>query len=382
MKELIEILDAMDRFAGEGQQLALATIVGVRGSTYRRAGARLLLTRGQQMVGNISGGCLESDVMVVADEVMDAHVPRLVSYDLTADDDAVWGLGLGCNGAIDVFVEPVNPAAGVFGLLREAIAREQTLAVVTVLDGPAAGGRIVVRADGSASGSLGDAAVDPRAVRAAQAVIDEGTSRQQTLSSPSGDLRVFIEILRPPIRLVVCGAGHDAIPVVQQAASLGWRTVVVDQRQRFLGPERFPGAQRFIHAEPEDAAGQVPIDDRTYVVIMTHNYLHDRALLRGFLATDAMYIGMLGPRARTEKMLSELGPEGLRLLERDRARVYGPVGLDIGSETPEEIAVAVCGEILAADTGRAGGFLRQRLGPIHATASSLRAPKGAKQSQS
>src|SRR3990172_7776903 len=198
MKELTEILDAMDRFAGEGQQLALATIVGVRGSTYRRAGARLLLTRGQQMGGNISGGCLESDVMVVADEVMDAHVPRLVSYDLTADDDAVWGLGLGCSGAIDVFVEPVNPAAGVFGLLREAIAREQTLAVVTVLDGPAAGGRIVVRADGSASGSLGDAAVDPRAVRAAQAVIDGGTSRQQTLSSPSGDLRVFIEVLRPP----------------------------------------------------------------------------------------------------------------------------------------------------------------------------------------
>lgn len=367
MKELIEILDAIDRFAAAGEQMALATIVGVRGSTYRREGARLLLTRSQQMVGNISGGCLESDVMVVADEVMTARAPRLASYDLTADDDAVWGLGLGCNGAIDVFVEPVDPAASLWSRLREANDREQTLALVTALDGPTAGARLLVSPDGTRSGSLGDPTLDDRAVRSAQAVVHEGTSRQQTLSGPGGGLRVFVEVLRPPIRLVICGAGHDAIPVVQQATALGWRTVVVDQRQRFLTPERFPGAQQFIHAEPESAAGRVPIDDRTYVVVMSHNYLHDRALLRGFLATDAMYVGMLGPRTRTEKMLSELEAEGSRLSDRDRTRVYGPVGLDIGSETPEEIAVAVCGEILAADAGRTGGFLRQRLGPIHAT---------------
>ncbi|HEV8353459.1 MAG TPA: XdhC/CoxI family protein [bacterium] len=369
MKELVEILDAIDKFAGEGQEMALATIVGVRGSTYRRAGARLLLTRSQQMVGNISGGCLESDVMVVADEVMTSRTPRLATYDLTADDDAVWGLGLGCNGAIDVFVEPVDPASGFFALLRDAITQEWTLGLATALDGPSAGARIVVRADGSHSGTLGDAAADSRAVRAVQAVLVEGTSRQQTLATPSGETRVFIEVLRPPIRLVVCGAGHDAIPVVQQAASLGWRTVVVDQRQRFLTPERFPGAQRFIQADPETATGQVPIDDRTYVVIMTHNYLHDRALLRGFLATEAGYIGMLGPRNRTEKIIAELEAEGVRFSDRDRGRIYGPIGLDVGSETPEEIALAVCGEILAADTARAGGFLRGRLGPIHATRS-------------
>jgi xanthine dehydrogenase accessory factor len=367
VNELTGILDAIERFAGEGQEMALATIVGVRGSTYRRAGARLLLTRSQQMVGNISGGCLESDVMVVADEVMTSGSPRLATYDLTADDDAVWGLGLGCNGVIDVFVEPVDPAAELFTLLREAIAGEWTLALVTVLDGSRAGARIVVRTDGSRSGTLGDASTDSRAARAAQAVLVEGTSRQQTIAAPSGDTRVFIEVLRPPIRLVVCGAGHDAIPVVQQAAALGWRTLVVDQRQRFLVPERFPGAQRFIHADPDTAAAQVPVDGRTYVVIMTHNYLHDRALLRGFLETEAGYIGMLGPRNRTEKILAELEADGLRLSDRDRGRIYGPIGLDVGSETPEEIALAVCGEILAADTGRAGGFLRQRLGPIHAT---------------
>src|SRR5437879_4589504 len=138
MKELIEILDAIDRFAAAREPMALATIVGVRGSTYRRQGARLLLTRSQQMVGNISGGCLEGDVMVVADEVMTSGQARLVTYDLTADDDVVWGLGLGCNGAVDIFVEPVDPSAEIFTLYRKAIAEERALAAVTVLSG---GGR-------------------------------------------------------------------------------------------------------------------------------------------------------------------------------------------------------------------------------------------------
>src|SRR3989454_8199206 len=135
MKELIEILDAIDRFAAAREPMALATIVGVRGSTYRRQGARLLLTRSQEMVGNISGGCLEGAVMVVADEVMTSGQARLVTYDLTADDDVVWGLGLGCNGAVDIFVEPVDPSAEIFALYRRASAEERALAVVTAVSG-------------------------------------------------------------------------------------------------------------------------------------------------------------------------------------------------------------------------------------------------------
>src|SRR2546427_3900961 len=190
MKELIEILDAIEQFAAKGEPMALATIVGVRGSTYRREGARLLLTRSQQMVGNISGGCLESDVMVVADEVMAGGKARLVTYDLTADDDVVWGLGLGCNGAVDIFVEPVDPSAEIFGLYRNAIAEERALAVVTVVSGappagpgsfaqprrdappgadqsewPGAGRRLGVWAEGIRSGALRDAAMEDRAAR-------------------------------------------------------------------------------------------------------------------------------------------------------------------------------------------------------------------------
>ena len=363
MKELIEILDAIDRFAAAREPMALATIVGVRGSTYRRQGARLLLTRSQQMVGNISGGCLEGDVMVVADEVMTSGQARLVTYDLTADDDVVWGLGLGCNGAVDIFVEPVDPSAEIFTLYRKAIAEERALAAVTVLSG--AGRRLAVWADGARIGTLGDATMDDRAARAGTAAIQEGVSRIFSLPGSAGAVQAFVEVLRPPIRLVVCGAGHDAVPVVQLAAQMGWRVVVVDSRERFLTRDRFPGARQFIKADPTSAPDRVPMDDRTYVVIMTHNYLHDRDLLRGFLRTGAGYLGMLGPRIRTEKILDELRRDGVTMSDRDRGRIFGPLGLDIGGETPEEIALAIVGEIQAVESGRRGGFLRERKGPIH-----------------
>lgn len=366
MKELTEILDAIERYAARGESMALATIVAVRGSTYRREGARLLLTRSQQMVGNISGGCLEGDVMVVAGEVMAAGAARAVTYDLTADDDVVWGLGLGCNGAVDIFVEPVDPAAEIFTLYRAAIAEERALAVATVLSGAAAAGRrLAVWSGGVRTGSLGDAALDDRAARAAAAALEEGTSRVHTLTGASGEVRVFVETLRPPVRLVVCGAGHDAIPVVQLASALGWRVVVADSRERFLTRERFPGAQQFIRAAAGEAASRVPMDQRTYVVVMTHNYLHDRDLLRGFLRTGAAYVGMLGPKIRTQKILDDLRKDGVPISEQDLARIYGPIGLDIGSEAPEEIALAVVGEIQAVEGGRRGGFLRDRAGPIH-----------------
>src|SRR2546427_67239 len=199
MKELIEILDAIDRFRAKGEPMALATIVGVRGSTYRREGARLLLTRSQQMVGNISGGCLESDVMVVADEVMAGGKARLVTYDLTADDDVVWGLGLGCNGAVDIFVEPVDPSAEIFGLYRNAIAEERALAVVTVVSGaPPPGRRLALWADGTRIGTLGDAAMDDLAARAGMAALQEGASRVLALPGRGGEVQAVVGGLRAP----------------------------------------------------------------------------------------------------------------------------------------------------------------------------------------
>ncbi|MGQ0572560.1 MAG: XdhC family protein [Armatimonadota bacterium] len=364
---MADILDAMSAASAAGEPMALATIVGVQGSTYRRSGARLLITKSGGQTGNISGGCLEGDVAVVADEVMQGHGPRLVMYDLTADDDAVWGLGLGCNGAIEVFIEPTMAGDPLWQAARESLERDTTMVVATVIEGTAqvpAGRRVVIWPDGRRQGSLGDSGADTEAGRLAQRAARDLRSGAHTVQSAGGSLRLFVEVLHPPLRLVVCGAGHDAIPVVRYASQIGWRVLVVDRREAFLNHERFPGAAGFIRTEFPDAGRTVPTDAHTYVLVMTHNYVHDRDLLRAFLPTSVAYLGMLGPRARTEKILRELEADGVTIDAR-REQIFGPVGLDIGSETPDEIALAALGEILAVARGREGGFLRTRGGPIH-----------------
>lgn len=372
MKELRDILRGVDEGRWRSEAMALATIVGVQGSTYRREGARLLIYASGTIVGNISGGCLEGDVSVVAAEVMEERRPRLATYDLTADDDAVWGLGLGCNGKIDVFVEPLDSAEPHLSAIGRAMDEERSTAVAVVVKGtPAvpAGSRMIMAGPNAQTTDLPDRTASDRLRRALAAALAEGRSGRRSVPAQDGDLDVFVEVMRPPIRLVVFGAGHDAIPVVAQAVGLGWRVVVVDRRESYLNEQRFPGA-RFLHTPFPEAGPKVPVDDRTYALVMTHNYIHDRDVLRGLLRRDdpsPAYLGMLGPRARTEKILHELSAEGVRLNDGQRDRLYGPVGLDIGSEGPEEIAVAAIAEILAVDRSRSAGFLRQRRGAIHAT---------------
>jgi xanthine dehydrogenase accessory factor len=367
MKELSEISAALAAADTRRDAAALATIIGVRGSTYRRPGARLLITRSGQLTGNLSGGCLEGDVAVIAGEVLDQRAPRLMLYDLTADDDAVWGLGLGCNGAIEVFVEPINLADPLWQAARDSVESDKPIAVATIVEGTPsapAGRRIVIGPNGR-RGTLGDRAVDAEVERLAQRAVADLRSGTEAVRTSGDELRVFVEVLHPPLRLVVCGAGHDAIPVVRLAAQLGWRVLVVDRRDALLNHERFPGATGFVRTEFPQAAEAVPTDPHTFVLIMTHNYIHDRDLLRAFLPTDAAYLGMLGPRARTDKIVRELEAEGVVMTAPRRAQIFGPVGLDIGSETPDEIALAALGEILAVARGRGGGFLRTRSAPIH-----------------
>ena len=367
VSEITDVLAAIESLAARGERMALATIVAVRGSTYRRPGARLLVPEEGAPVGNISGGCLEGDVADMARVVMDEGRARLAGWDLTADDDAVWGLGLGCNGAIEVFIEPAERAAEVAGALRMALEEERPICVVTVVEseggGVAPGARIVVTPGGDVDGSLGDPAVDAEAVEAARELLAAERSEVRTLS---GGARVFVEVLEPPVRLVICGAGHDAIPLVRAASVLGWRTVVVDDREAFLSADRFPEADGFVHVStPEDAAKAAAIDARTYVVVMTHNYLRDLGYLRSLLTSPAAYVGMLGPAARTQRILMDLADEGVEVTPGRRASIHGPAGLDLGSEGPEEIAQSILAEIVAVRRGRDGGFLRERPGPIH-----------------
>ncbi|HEV8338251.1 MAG TPA: XdhC family protein [bacterium] len=374
MKELRDILEAVDAGMARGERMALATIISVRGSTYRREGARLLVAGSGAMVGNISGGCLEGDIAVVADQVMGDGTPRLATYDLTADDDVVWGLGLGCNGAVDVFVEPVEMASEFLRMVRRTMEEDAAAVVALVVAGTAGvapGSRLILHEDGRAEGDLGDRAAADRLRRTMDAALREGRSARRRIPAQEGDLDVFIEVLRPPIRLVVCGAGHDAIPVVTQATALGWRVVVVDKRDAFLTQERFPGAT-FLKAAFAQAGMEIPVDGRTAVLVMTHNYLNDRDVLRWLLTGPdplPFYLGMLGPRERTEKLLKDLASEGVAPSAEAQARLFGPVGLDLGSEGPEEIALSALAEILAVDRARSAGFLRDRPGSIHAPVS-------------
>ncbi len=367
MSEITDVLQAIESLSAKGERMALATIVAVRGSTYRRPGARLLVPEDGAPIGNISGGCLEGDVADMARIVMDEGTVRLAGWDLTADDDAVWGLGLGCNGAIEVFIEPADEAAEVAHALRAALEEERPICVVTVLESEdaavTAGSRVVVRPEGDPEGSLGLPVVDAEAIEAARDLLDAERSEVRTFTH---GVRAFVEVLEPPLRLLVCGAGHDAIPLVRAARGIGWSPTVVDDRPGFLTPERFPDAAAFVHVEsPEQVSKTATIDRRTHVVVMTHNFLRDKEYLRSLLRSDAGYIGMLGPSARTHRLLIELGEEGVEITDADQARIHGPAGLDLGAEGPEEIAQAIVAEIVAARHARSGGFLKERPGPIH-----------------
>ena len=367
MSEITDVLEAIESLSAKGERMALATIVAVRGSTYRRPGARLLVPEEGAPVGNISGGCLEGDVADMARVVMTEGTARLAGWDLTADDDAVWGLGLGCNGAIEVFIEPADQAADIANALRVALDEERPISVVTVLESEdeavTPGARIVVRPHGDPEGSLGLPVVDAEAIAAARELLEAERSEIRTFEH---GVRAFVEVLEPPLRLLVCGAGHDAIPLVRAARGIGWYPIVVDDRPGFLTEERFPEAGGFVHVEgPERVAKEAPIDRRTHVVVMTHNFLRDKEYLRSLLGSDAGYIGMLGPSARTHRLLMELADEGVALTDADRQRIHGPAGLDLGAEGPEEIAQAIVAEIVAARHGRGGGFLKARPGPIH-----------------
>lgn len=376
MSELQDVLRAIEELGTRGEAMALATVVQVRGSTYRREGARLLVPAEGAPIGTISGGCLEGDVCQIAADVMKDGSPRLLHYDLTADDEAVWGWGLGCNGVVDVFVEPADQAVEMAGAIRRAIDEQRELAAITIVEAPddsgvKPGARLLVHPNGEVEGTLGDAELTGAA---AGIGLDSIRQHRSGLAPLPNGAQAFVEVLLPPVRLLVCGAGHDAIPLVRFGAGMGFRVEVLDDRDVFLSTERFPEATAFVKTEPGEAADVAGVDRRTFVLVMTHNFLRDKDYLRSFLGTPAPYIGMLGPHARLERLLDELAREGFRPAPGALDVVHSPAGLDVGAEGAEEIAWAIVAEILAVRNGRGGGFLRGRSGPIHDRPQAAEAP--------
>jgi xanthine/CO dehydrogenase XdhC/CoxF family maturation factor len=372
MRELQRILATYDALKREGGSAVLSTVVRVAGSTYRRAGARMLIPERGDPVGLISGGCLEPDVALRGREVLTSGEPKLVRYDTRSDDDLVWGLGLGCNGLVELLLERVPPERepDPLEVLRQSVLERHSAVLATVFAVPgeahvAVGDRIALRDDGSQSGEFANSELAANVMRDGLAALGSGSAPVAAYETDEGRFEVLIESLEPPLPLAVIGAGPDALPVTRLAAELGFDVTVVDRRPAYADASRFPDAARVLDCEPSDLLDRVSIGPRSAVLVMTHSYLQDLEYLRELLPSRACYVGILGPRQRTERLLKELAEQGVEPNAEQRARLYAPVGLDIGADNPEEIALAILAEIRAVQNGKRGGSLRDREGPIH-----------------
>ncbi len=354
MNDLDNIVETMIDWDRRGLRFALATVVGVRGSTYRGLAARQAVSEQSASVGTISGGCLDNDLHRVAGEVIESGLPQLVEFDLTADDEAIWGWGIGCNGATEVLVEPAASALELADRLRSTQTGRRS-AIIHSLAPDSLGSRRLLA-------TSGDTPVVGRLAEEAQQAIHEGRHRVVEVEGE----RSLIEVVGSPPRLLVCGAGHDADPVVRLGAELGFETIVTDDRRHLLTPERFPDGTEMVHAEARELSSVIGLDDRTYVILMSHNYVRDLEYLRQLHGSDVAYVGALGPVERLDRLYDDLAEDGVVFDAEMKMRIRGPAGLDIGAEGPVEIAWSILSEVLAVRTGRSGRPLsvtKRRLAP-------------------
>lgn len=331
MKELSAIIRAL--VAPDARESVLVTLATVAGSSYRRPGARLLLTASGQRLGSISGGCLEEDVLTRARAVLVSGRAETVVYDTTSENDLVWGVGLGCHGVVRVLIEKLPPRpAWAVALADNILARRPTPLAV---------------------------------VHGASPAVALGTRLATVSSATFASADVFFDTIAPPTPLVIYGAGDDAQPLARLAAELGWHVTIADPRPTFATALRFPDAVAHHIAPADQLVERTAPGPDALAVVMTHHYVHDVPLLRALLPRPLAYLGLLGPKKRAEKILTDLALDGLDLTPALRAQLHAPVGLDLGADTPEQVALAIVAEMQAVLAGRDARPLRERTRPIH-----------------
>jgi xanthine/CO dehydrogenase XdhC/CoxF family maturation factor len=351
----------------------LATLVGVEGSTYRKAGARMLFGTTGSTLGCVSAGCLEADVQARVQQVLESGEPLLVRYDMGVELDLVWGTGMGCDGRAQVLLEPILPGrlAPWIHFCGQQLDRRRSCVLATVLavEGEAMpyslGDRFAFD-DHSHHGLLPiDAGLSVALSRASAQVLETDQCLRQGFPVPGGQVELLIEPLRPPVALWIFGAGENARPLARMAKQLGWFVGILDHRPALATPERFPEADRVSAGRPSELIDAIPLDGRSAAVVLSHVYDRDREALESFLSRGAAFVGLQGNRKRSEKLLAELEAAGRGLAEEARERLFYPMGLDLGAEAPEGIALSVLAEVQAVLAGRSGGHLRDRRAPIH-----------------
>lgn len=378
MKEIREIIRAFDAAATHNKNTALATVVHVEGSSYRRAGARMLVTEDGQLTGAISGGCLEGDALKKAQLVMSERKSRLITYDTTGGTGSSdLEISLGCNGIIHILIEPIdtdNPDNPI-QLLKEFSSQRDPVVMVTLFSmndkaEEQPGTCLFVARNKKTRGNLSDKRLQDILITDAHEVLETRSSITKVYRNED-ELTGFIELLEPTISLIVTGAGNDTIPLMYLSDILGWDMTVIDCRSKYLTEERFPGVNKIIASEPEDVMSRLSPDDRTAIILMTHNYNYDFGMLRELFLLDLPYIGLLGPKKRYDRMITDLQKEGIFLSDGQLQNMFGPVGLDIGAESPEEIALSVVAQIRAVFAGKSGTHLRDKMEPIHSRESEM-----------
>lgn len=330
MKELQAIARAL-LMPGTGESV-LATLVTVEGSSYRRPGARLLVSADGKKIGSISGGCLEEDVLARAQLVFTSGQAEAIVYDTTSENDLVWGVGLGCHGIVRVLIEklPARPAWAATLAENFATRRPTPLAVTH---------------EAGRSHPLGTRLAAPG-------------------DCPDPE-RLFLEMVAPPPALVIFGAGDDAQPLARLAGELGWHVTVADPRAAFATTGRFPTVGAVMVGSADELVAKVAPGADALAVVMTHHYVHDVPVLRALLSRPLAYLGLLGPKKRAEKILTDLQAQGLAITPAQRARLHAPVGLDLGADSPEQVALSIIAEMQAVLADRDARPLRERTRPIH-----------------
>lgn len=362
-----EVLDAVGD-AIDDRHAVLATVVDVAGNAYRRPGAKMVVTDEDDGVGSITAGCLEDEVLAIAEDVVAEGRPHVEQFDLTGDDD-VWGLGVGCNGVIDILLEPLDDS---YRPVVDAYERGEDVVVLTVTesDSPDAqrGDRAyATRADGSLSFDASgwpDWLLDTLEGPATKLLAAE-TSDTLELEHDGDRVDVFVDAVTAPPELIVFGSGHDVAPVANLGSRVDFRVTVASFRGAAATSERFPAADRVVSTSPAAIRETLEFDENTYAVVMTHNFVDDHIALAELLDTPVPYIGLLGPRERFEEIRDELTDSGVELSEEDVERIFTPAGLDLGGGTPFHIAQSVVAEVTAIRFGREPIHLTEREGHIH-----------------
>ena len=365
MHELQAITNAFNQSQQRGETTFLATIVNTFGSTYRQKGAKMLITETREMVGTLSGGCVENDLWQYTKQIF--NQPLLITYDATSEEDLIWGFGLGCNGKVQILLEKLEHTDNLspLNLIRQCLKNNLhgALATIFAIEGNIdllIGSRLLIYPDDTIYTNIPNRDLNQVIASDTIAAKNNLQSTVNKYQLSSATVEVFIEAIKLPPSLIIFGAGRDVLPLVKLAKVLGWQVAVVDCRAQESTYQRFALADKIMLTRREIISQQISVNEYTVAVIMTHNYFDDRDIIKFLLPTSIPYLGVMGAKKRTAKILEELNPTPTQL-----AKLYSPIGLDIGADTPAEIASAIITEIQAVLAQRQAGFLKHRVQPLH-----------------